>query len=224
MEKSFCTLLFFLVSLCSYCQDDSLKEISLIFDSTVSLENSDLSYGKLYTSNFRIDNKNHPYFESLNYNVGDLTYNNHKYYNVNLKYDLLNDKLITKINLKEIVLNDVLISNFRINNFSFLNSKKYGFLEILHLSDQLSVFKKHYKTKQKKLDQRYTYFKFKEEENYFFEYKNTMYEFKNKNDFIKVLPEMKKAITNYFRANNKLKRKNSDLFMINLIKYLNNLK
>ena len=216
---------FYSISIFSQHQPQSQKLFTL-FDKTIGLENTDLSYGKLYTEKFRTLGENHHFLNTNQFKKGKVTYQNQTFYAVSLKYDTADDQLIVNIDghfkNKSIILEKAYVSSFSIFKKTFFKSSSYGYLEILQKNDQIIFYKKNKKNKKKKLNEDFVYYKFIDKNTYFISYKNQLHKIDSKKDILKILPNQKKEISLFYKNNKKLRKQDRDTFFSLLCKKISN--
>lgn len=219
------------------------KAIYTLFDQTIHLSNTSLSYGKLYQEQYRTLNDNHQYLSSREFTKGNVTYQNQTFYEVDLKYDISEDFLIVHIEEKSIVLEKAMVTTFtllkktlehieksentEVTNYkytekNFINNIKLGYLEFLYGDEQLAFYKKNKKNRRKKLNESFVYYKYLENPIYYLEIGNEFYEVKNKKDLIKYFPKYKKLINNTYKTHRKLAQNQKDNFYPLLGKTISN--
>lgn len=201
---------------------NNAKSLHKAFDEVVGLKNTDLSYGTLFAEKYRTLDDNHQYFQKNEFVKGEVTYQNQTFYDVLIKYDLHEDRLIVNLpstfENRSILLEKFLSEAFKLQNSSFFNLKEHGFHELLFSSKEVTLYKKWTKLKKKKLNKSFVYFKFIEK-NLYFLVKNASYQqIKNKKDFIQLFPNQKKMISSFYTSNRILKKKNLDEFYLLLSK------
>ncbi|MBA6155291.1 hypothetical protein H3Z83_01950 [Tenacibaculum sp. S7007] len=229
MKKLLLLLVFFWsIHVNIYSQNHNKKLFYSSFDNTVGLSNTLLSYGTLFKEKYikRFKN-NHNFFLNNKFNKGDIHYKGEPFFDVHLKYDIVDDFVVLKIlNQKQnisIKPNKSLIKTFQIGNFKFVNTK-LGFLEELYVLKNFSIYKKHQKVSKENLDKLYKKYTFKEKEPQFILfYKGEYYSIKSKRDFIKIFPSKKKNIIKHYRSNKLLAKKDFKHFVIILMKQLQEL-
>lgn len=186
------------------------------FDEVVGLKNTDLSYGALYYEKYRTLEGNHPFFNTSNFVLGNVTYQNQEFFDVFIKYDIAEDQLILNLSStfenRSIILEKSFVTGFSIANKSFVNLKEYGFCEILKKTSSIVLFKKNVKEKKKKLNTSYVYYKFLENNYYLLKYNDTYYKINNKKDFHTLFPKNKNTITTFYKVHKNLRKNNLDPF------------
>ena len=221
---------FSLFSVCSVLsQTESInKLIFTSFDKTVGINNTKLSYGTVFKEKYRRKlTNNHNYFKNDFFTKGSIIYRGEPFYNIDLKYDIVDDILITKIinhqSQISITPEKNLISEFKLDNHTFVNSYKVniGYLELLTLSDDFSILKKHHKTSTENRDRRFVYHTFKKKnEQYYLYYDGQYSSIKTDRDFIKIFPNNKKKIIQFFKENRFLLKNDFAKFAAKLTKQL----
>ena len=225
-------LLFFLISI-SYAQkNNSDSQYLAFFDSIVGNENTEFFNGKRYIEKLPTTEIDFPFFKTSKFLKGSIIYDNQQFYNLDLKYDLISDQLIAKLpnnnNFFLISLINERISSFTIDNNSFVNindneklkSLGYkGYFQLIHDGNNLDLYIKHLKTVKKKIDKKVNY-SYKENNVHLIQFDTDFYKIKSVKDIIKIFPEKKKDIRNYYNSFKSLQKSNPDLFYKNLIEFL----
>tara|TARA_R100000789_G_C2981141_1_gene143496 strand:+ start:53 stop:736 length:684 start_codon:yes stop_codon:yes gene_type:complete len=211
--------LLLLFSAATYSQNNN-KDLYIAFDKTIGLENTNLSYGKLFTEKYRTTQENHPYLKKNDFQTASVNYQKESFYNILLKYDVLEDELIITIpndyGNRSLILEKAKVKGFTLDNKTFVNDITYGFLQVLYHINNTTLYKKNSKTKKKKLNKSYVYYKFIENNSYQLRINETNFEVKNKKDFIDLFPLQKKLITDFYKANRDIRKNNLDQFFLRL--------
>lgn len=201
-----------------------VQQLHSLYDKSIGLNNTDLSYGKIYKEKYRTKTS-HQYYKLDAFVLGNVNYQNHNFYDVYLKYDLADDQLICSIKHNKssvaIVLEQDLVSSFTINTKQFKKTA-LGYLEELYSNANLTFLKKYKKEKKKKLNDSFLYYKFISKPIYYVKFNNNYFEINKRKDLLKALPNYSKLIKNFYRQNNTLKKKNLNMFYISLAKEINN--
>lgn len=207
------------------------------FDSIIGLKNSGIYNGIIYNEKFRTIDDNHKFYKTSKFINGNIIYKGQPYYNIEMKYDIYEDKLIVKLPSHSAyiiiqLINDK-IDEFFIKNHQFIKiSNKYeeffneslsGFYEILNQSKQLNLLKKHRKSRKKRLGQNFVYSQFKDQSEYFISFNGKFYKINSKNEIKKLFPEFEKDINRFYNSNKRLLKSDQDTFMNYLIKHINSL-
>jgi hypothetical protein len=220
MKKNY--LVFLLLFFFFNCFSQENKNALVWFDNIVGQKNLDINAGIKYSKKYVTIKGNHNFlFEDIFYK-GTVTYDNQLYTNISLKYDLFEDNLISlatnTFNELSVILKKDKISSFIINNQKFINLKEYGFHKELYNSKKTLLYKKHAKERSEKQINNYVYSKFKLTSNYFIHYNNKRVLLKKKKDWIKLFPKKKSLINNFYKVNKTKLKSNSDAFLVDLIK------
>ena len=88
------TILF--IGFVSFSQLKSDDSIHNVYDDLVSLENTGLYNGTEFKDQFVNTDGSYRYFNLFNFTEGSIVYNNQFYSNVLLKYDLVEDNIISR--------------------------------------------------------------------------------------------------------------------------------
>tara|TARA_R110000765_G_scaffold422993_1_gene531287 strand:- start:388 stop:1080 length:693 start_codon:yes stop_codon:yes gene_type:complete len=226
----FFSFLFLLFSFALFSQKNSnTQNLYKKFDSIVNLKNTSLPYGKVFTEKYRTKENNHQYFDVNQFVIGEVSYQNQAFFDVKIKYDINEDDLIVTVDTDfenySIILEKAFVEKFKINTKTFINTNEFGYLEILFDSNEISFFKKNTKSKQKKEDKSFVYFKFSEKNQYYLSYKEVYYKITRKKDIHEILPNQKNNISSFYKLNKELMKNDIDKFYQLLSKTIvNNLK
>lgn len=205
------------------------------FDKTIGKENLDIINGTPHTNPFRTTKESINLYYINTYELGNLTYDGQIYYDVNLKYDIFRDILILSPSDKSqnigINLAKTKVSSFSIKDINFVNIENKnnkdlklpsGYYEQNIYYPYFTFYTKHYKDQQDIISDDQAFVIYKENPSFFIDLKNTVYQIKTKKDLIKLFPEQKKQINEFYLMNRELKKTNLNLFMKNLMKYISN--
>lgn len=206
------------------------------FDQTVGKENLDLNNGVLYTNPYRTIDNNNLYFLNDKFEKGNVTYNGQIYYDASLKYDIYRDLLILNPHgVSEFIgvsLNTDKVDSFTILNRNFVKvcKEQYnlpefstGYYETSLFNENFIFYIKHSKSSQKKIKDDSSYYYFKDNNHFYLDYKKTLYPINSKSDLIKLFPERKKQINEFYVMNSDIRKSDLNEFMKNLMKYTNSL-
>ncbi|SEC92549.1 hypothetical protein SAMN04489761_3983 [Tenacibaculum sp. MAR_2009_124] len=199
-----------------------------LFDKTIGANNTKLSYGTVFKERYRRKlPKNHNYFKNELFSKGSINYRGERFYDINIKYDIVDDFLVAKIinhqRQVSIVPEKSLVSEFKLNGHTFINSYNVdiGFLEQLVVSNGFSVLKKHRKVSKENKDRKYRYYTFKKKgDQYYVHYLKNFYSVHSSKDFVKIFPNDKKRINKFFKKNRFLYRNDFTNFVTKLMKQL----
>ncbi|MNX65634.1 hypothetical protein D3C86_967010 [compost metagenome] len=218
-----------------HSQSDEKSSLYDYFDQTVGKDNLNINNGIVHSEPFRpIAGKNRYYTEE--FNIGDISFEDQIYSNVNLKYDILLDQVIYKQNgaSENLPINLITekVDYFFIKNKKFVNLKEEsvqfpsiikGFYEETYIGDNVSLYIKHTKEKVKSLQSDIIYYNFIYKISYILKYNNYFYKVETEKDFKKIFPNFKKEINSIYSTDKKLERSNKPQFMENLTKQINGL-
>jgi hypothetical protein len=205
------------------------------FDKVIGTENLDINYGPLYTNPYKTLGDNSMFLVNDKYSLGKISYEGQMYYDAKLKYDIYRDILV--LNPAEeseqvgIYLNKEKVDSFTLLNKFFIkiNKEQYnfpgfptGYYEASIYNEDIVFYIKHQKNMIKKIKDDYSYYHFTDNNSYFLDYKKTLYSIDKKGDLIKIFPNQKKQINEFYSTNRSLKKNDVDSFMKNLIKTISN--
>lgn len=179
------------------------------FDDTLGLENSGIFNGVEFIDTYNLLEDQHRFFQVETYRSGWISYDNQKYFDIPIKYDLFEDQLIAKVISKEGGANQILLLNEKIDNFKIdetyferIQSNKNseltpsGFYELLTEINQLKLYKKHQKKVKKVLKNNSVYYKFMTvKPEYFVLTDDDFFVVKKKKDLISRFPDSKSILS-----------------------------
>ncbi len=206
MKKKLLLLSFFFINHFIFSQKPNINaSFYSSFDKIIGIQNTDLSYGVLFEEKYIKRKGNHNYLLQDQFTTGKIIYRGDSFFNVKMKYDLVDDIIIINItndlNNISIIPEKELITEFTIHNSKFIFTKQHGFLEEIISKKTFSLYKKHIKTKKEKSDRKYIYYTFKKKEKNLLLYNEEYYFINSKKDFIKIFPENKKLIIKFYLKN-----------------------
>ncbi|SNR15390.1 hypothetical protein [Tenacibaculum jejuense] len=175
------------------------------FDQIIGVKNTPLSYGAIYLEKYRVLNKtNHNFLLDNGFQKGNIKYRNQNFYDVDLKYDIVDDFIVVRIKDQNQIISIIpeksLIQNFELHQLNFKNAGNLGFLEEMVNTDNYSLYKKHQKDVIENKEKNYLRHQFKKRsDQYFLFYQNEYYEINSKKDFIRIFPNQKKAINHFYK-------------------------
>ncbi|MEM0518740.1 hypothetical protein [Aequorivita flava] len=224
-----------LLSFFSTAQNNLDHSVYKSYDALVGLGNTGLYNGTEFTDLFLNTNGTYRYFNGFDYTKGSLTYNGQFYVAVFLKYDLLEDNLLTRSNDNLSVFNVKLIpefvTSFSIYNRNFvrltntnLNVSGNGYFEVAVLGNELELYIKHTKKKKDKALNNGIQYRFSEADYYVLKTEGKYSIINAPKDLRKLLPQKEDAIKMYYKSYKKHYKSNPNDFMVNLVKYLDGTK
>ncbi len=219
------TYIFILITSIGYGQNTAnINEYYSLFDKVVDQKNTGLNNGIVYKELFRTLQGNHQ-FSNPKFQLGSVNYDNQKYSNVLLKYDVYSDNLIVKLANEvgddQIILVKSKIESFIIKGHYFIKSP-FGFIALVYQNKSMKILKKHKKTHHEKIKRNNLYSVFKSQYKHILIYNNEYYILKNKKSIISIFPLLKKEIIEFYRNNKLTFKSNPDYFYTNLFKNINN--
>ncbi|TYA74729.1 hypothetical protein [Seonamhaeicola marinus] len=193
-------------------------------------------YLDAFPESMRSVKDNNKFFETYNFTNANIVYNQQPYFNLELKYDLLNDILVVKyVNTRVhlLALNPAQVSEFEILGETFKRlpfseniASIYGngFFNESFKGKHFALYIKHRKKAKELLDENKVRYEFTESRAYVVSYKNKSYLISSKNSLGDDLPTFKKIIKSYYKENPAMRRKDKEQFFTGLVKHLDNLK
>nr|WP_294787321.1 hypothetical protein [uncultured Flavobacterium sp.] len=238
LRKKPVKILFFAIFFTIYnlhSQSSNQASVYNWFDNTVKKENLPINNGKLHTNFDKLLGKVDRYYISDKFSHGNLGYENQEYFDTDLKYDIYKDELILKSEgdgLIEINLIKENVQYFKLYDRKFvnLNSDKLlpanlrsGYYEENQVGKNFIFYIKHYKDKKEiiKGTENFIDYYYK---NQFVLFINGKYNLVNsKSELIKLFPNEKNKINDFYLLNRNLKSENEPRFMENLMRYINSI-
>lgn len=229
-------ILFFLFINCcftylSYAQKVNHKEINKAYDDLVQQNNTGLFDGPEFQDIYLTNSNSNRYFDQFDFSKGSVVYNDQKYFDVFMKYDIFDDQIIVRsdddLNLFKVNLNSENITEFTIQDRRFvsipalndINNTK--FYEIAYKGENSILYIKHRK-EIKETTINYTLRYDFQEKNYYVLFINKSYQsFESVKELKKILSQREKQIQSFYKIHKDIYKSNIDQFMIDLIKNLN---
>lgn len=218
----------------AFSQNNSQQNIYEAYDKMVGLDNTGLYNGTEFTDLFLNTDGTFRYFNGFDYSKGSVEYNGQYYSNVSLKYDLLEDNLLTRSEDNLSIFNVKLIPDF-VKSFSIYNRDFVklqhtnlsiagnGFFEIGYLGNEVSLYIKRTKKKKDKPLNTGVQYRFSEENFYVLKTNGNFYVVGKAKDVWKILPEKEDRIRQFYKSYKALYKSNLDSFMVKLVQNLNDL-
>lgn len=215
----------------AFSQNNSQNKIYETYDNIVGLDNTGLYNGTEFTDLFLNTDGTYRYFNSFDYVKGSVTYNGQYYVNVFLKYDLLDDNLLTRsddnLSIFNVNLIPEFVASFSIYNHNFIRLSNTnlglsgnGYLEAAYIGNELELYIKHTKKKKEKPLKSGIQYKFSAADFYVLKSNGNYSIINSEKGLVKLLPEKKEQISNFYKSNKALYKSNPDGFMTKLIQYL----
>lgn len=148
------------------------NDVFVWYDSQVSKENTALYNGTEFINTFNLIDDKHRFFETSDFTTGDVEYNNQKYFNASLRYDLYNDEIIVKIEtaqgIQELLLLKEKVNNFRLGVIYFEKlddsaaGKTFspGYYQLLTENSDFKLYKKNHKKISRKIKNKTIFYSF----------------------------------------------------------------
>lgn len=208
----------------AYSQDQTIAYNDSLVKFENSLVNNALYYENKYWNTTNIDTQ---YFIN-DYTNSTLSYQGNVYKNIQLKFDILQNKILFKpkfeIYTELSLLNDN-IDYFIINNKKFirfyLNDSNLYFEEN-YINDKINLYIYHIKILKENLTNEQLKYTFYNKYDYFISINNNLIKIINKKTFFEIFPDKKNEINKFFKENTTLKNHNLQLFYNKLLIFISN--
>ncbi|PXY45308.1 hypothetical protein [Flavobacterium hydrophilum] len=236
-KKTICLIIFsiFLNISNTHCQTKENSSLYDYFDNAVGKDNLNINNGVVHSEPFRTMPKNNRYYID-EFNIGELSFEDEIYADVNIKYDIYDDQVIYKQNGETdnfpITLIKDKVDFFTIKNKKFVNLKSetikfpkiiQGIYEENFVESNISLYIKHRKEKIKVLQADIVYYNYIYYTDFVIKYNNFFYTVQSEKDIKTIFPSYKKEINDFYKTNKKLEHSDKKQFMENLAKQINGL-
>ncbi|WP_130735433.1 hypothetical protein [Flavobacterium sp. J27] len=215
------TLFFFLT--CFSCFIFSQENDSYLnqVDALLTTENLPFNYGKAHLVYFRPVISETNQFFTTELNNGSLKFDNQTYHNVNIKYDVLNDELVSYNSKGGLVVDKTKVNYFQIKKNTFVNIPSLGFTEIIHTTETDSLLIKHKKTSKETItSDKTTGYVFSNKKEFYLKKDGVLYKIKSKKSFSQIFPKQKIKISNFYKAYQEKYSESMEQFYSNLLNVL----
>jgi len=212
-------------------KNDILNDAYLIFDNIVGQEKTKLYNGKRYYNIYKSTKNNHNFFNTPDYVKGNVVYDGDPFFNVDLKYDLLNDQLIFRPSEEKSFVNTELIKDkvlkFSFNDHQFINAKSLknnslvsGFLEVIYSSSRFNIYAKRKKTVTERIINSKLTYLFSNEPSFYIIYKEQLTKIDSKKTFRKIFNTYSKELKTEINKNKKRFNKNNEGLYLYLAQWI----
>ena len=203
------------------------------FDKQVGLENTALYEGIVYREMYRTINDKVKFYRTAQWLNGSVVYSGQLFTNLELKYDVFEDRLLIKkldrLGGGPMLLFKDKVTSFTIDGTEFVNISDpkidrlfNGYCELLW-SNQVRLLAKHRKKDFVRKDRSASYHEFIDRnKEYMLEIGNNHFPINKKRDLQQLFPDLKKEIDSFFQKNKRLRSRDIDAFMISLVQALEN--
>lgn len=220
---------FFGSSLCSQnlsMPSENYKETYIAFDSLLGMENLEISSGVEYIERHRMLNEKHKFFQSFDFQKGTVFYDGQPYFNINMKYNVVDDVVLVQLQNKGaqniIQLYSSKLDGFKFRDRLFVNVSEgdglpvQGIFEVIFEDSGDKILKKHLLKEKKILEKKLLHYEFEADKpEYFFFHEGEIQEMNIKN-LVNIFPQQKEEIRKYFRKHRKNLKNDPDSYLINL--------
>jgi hypothetical protein len=202
------------------------------FDKNLGVESLDYENGPAHLNFDKTATDQNRYYIADVFKNGSINYNGQNYYDLYLKYDISADELILRpydeSNNIKINLIKENVASFKINNEKFINLKevpsiayKTGYYEEVLLGKNTILYIKYYKEKNNVMKDNIFLIAYKQKNDFILLKEEKFNLIHDKKEIIKLYPESKKKINDFYFKNGNLKKDDPALFMKSLMKYIN---
>lgn len=218
----------------SIAQNSSDPKVFQQYDQQIGLDNTGLYNGTEFNDLFLNTDGSFRYFKGFDYARGSVVYNGQYYVNIPLKYDVLEDNLLThsEDNLSIFIVRLIpeFVNSFSIHNLEFVRLTDVdkgiagnGFYEKAFIGNNLKLYIKHTKKKRDKALKSGIQYRFSDFNFFLVKYKNEYFIANSAKDIWKNMPELDDQIRDYYKTYKPLYKSDKQLFMTKLMGYLDGL-
>jgi len=200
------------------------------FDSLISIQNAGLYSGVEYIDTDRATAEAHKFFRTPKFVKGDVVFQNQTYYDVDLKFNVYEDRLVVKLSNQssENTLAPIkaYTSSFQIGNNQFVlvndakavESKITGYYELLQDNSHFRLLKKHNKSRTTKFDAGRSFYEFKDSRaDYLLHNKDGYHRVNSKRELSKLFPQFKREINAVRENKNKADEAANGTYLRNVL-------
>jgi hypothetical protein len=206
---------------------NNYEDFYIWFDSKIGSENTGLYNGTRFQETFQTKRGVHRYFLGTEFQNGNINYFGQPYFDVALKYDIYEDQVLFSI--VKLIKDE--IQSFEIEGHKFFllqpaeisnsSSSIDGFYEILLEGKRFILYKKNKKSKREFIENETVFTDFKINNEYFIYVDDTYHKIVKKRDWIKVFPEAKKTVNDFYRSHKFLFKTDYEAFVSQLAEKIN---
>jgi len=227
-------LLFTFIGAGAFSQNNSQQKIFETYDAIVGLDNTGLFNGTEFTDLFLNTDGTFRYFNGFDYSKGSVKYNGQFYPNVSLKYDLLEDNLLTRsddnLSIFDVKLIPQFVESFSIYGKTFvrlhntnLPDANDGFFEEGFLGNEMSLYTRHTKKKKDRASKRGVQYRFLDDNYYVLKVNEKYHVVRKAKDVWKLLPEREQQIREFSKTYKALSKSDPRSFMVKLVDHIDGL-
>ncbi|HSD14679.1 MAG TPA: hypothetical protein VLB74_08530 [Flavobacterium sp.] len=204
------------------------------FDLAIGKENLAINNGPIHINEYRIINNKHQYYPTEKFENSSIVYNDQLYFDIPIKYDIYKDLVIYRpqeSNAIGIELIREKTTSFTVNNKKFIyianlffqiNQIKPGYYEENVTGKNFIFYIKHHRDKREILKGSSVFYEFEDNYEYYIKKDNSFNRISSKKDLIRLFPEYKRKINDFYFSSKKLLKSNEPLFFEKMITYLTN--
>lgn len=202
------------------------------FDQTLGLEHTGLANGINYTKQYKTKKGEHVFLDTPDFINGTLVYDGQPYFNIPIKYNVLDDEVLAHIKGRftenEFQLIKEKIAQFTIKNRTFINidtqtsenEKANGFYEVLMENPLFLLLEKHTKKQQEVKENNRYLSEFAYKRQHTIVYKGIYHPLKSEKDLIKLFPDLKKDIKSYALTFKSIRKENKGNYFKKILEQL----
>ena len=234
-KKSYFIILFGLFLSFQSIHSQNNNEITTYnwFDKNLGVESLDFKNGPAHFNFDKTVEGQNRYYISDQFKNGSIEYKDQNYFDLYLKYDINADELIlrpySESNHTQINLIKENVTSFKLGSQKFVNLKdipsnfKGGYYDETLNDDKSVLYIKYFKEKNNVQKDNLFLIEYRSKYDFILLKDNTFTLINDKKEIIKLYPEKKRKINDFYFMNRTLKKDDPGLFMKNLMKYINNI-
>ncbi|MDT0607748.1 hypothetical protein [Croceitalea rosinachiae] len=215
----------------TFGQEQPAEFYNTYFDKIMGIQNTGLYQGIVYSEKYRTINEETQFFKTSRFLSGSVNYEGQDYYDLDLKYDVYDDKVLLKLATSvgggTLQLFSDRLNSFVIDGHNFIKIlpkdtpqiNLYGFYEVSMSGTYFTLFTKLTKKSFQRNDRSSIYYEFVPgKSEYVLLYDGAYHVIGSKKDVTKLFPNQKKPIDKFYNLARRLRSSDLDAFQVALMK------
>jgi hypothetical protein len=210
----------------SYSQNNKEASLYFLIDKELSTGNALVNNGKFHVNVDNTFKNEHRYFLENKVYTEEIKFDNEVYFNNKIKYDLFKDELVLNPENQSdklfIILDKTRVNHFTIQNRKFVKLQLTKDGPLQYVEESINTKNFIFYIKFKKVDKEIigengVFVSYLDDNKYFVLHNRTLYEITSKKSVLKLFPEFKSEINDYYKFYRTLEKENNVKFMENLM-------
>lgn len=209
-----------------FSQNEKNTQLYTQLDKEMSAGDALINNGRFHVDIDNTVDNEHRYFLENRIYTEEIKYDNQLYFNNKVKYDILKDELVLNPENQSgkllIILEKNKVDYFTIGNRKFVKlaltqDKPAEYFEESLNTKNFIFYIKHKKNGKEVIRENSLYTSYSSQNNYFIKIKDKIHEVKSKKSILKLYPQFKDQINDYYKFSGNLESENNVKFMENLM-------